>query len=54
MAEPSCDGPTRDDHLDFAPWHTPRVSPRGFGQGKVLAKRKPMFVFRFVGRLLLR
>jgi len=24
LAEPPADGPTRDDHLDFAPWHTPQ------------------------------
>ena len=24
LAEPSIDGPTRDDHLDFAPWHAPQ------------------------------
>ena len=54
MAEPSCNGPTRDDHLDFAPWHTPQVSPCGFWLGKVLAGRKPLLLFRFLGSLLLR
>jgi hypothetical protein len=54
LAEPSSDGPTQDDHLDFAPWHAPQVSPGGFWQGKVLAGRKPLLLFRFVGTLLLR
>ena len=54
LAEPPEDGPTRDDHLDFAPWHTPQESPCGFWQGKVLAKRKPLLLFRFAGTLLLR
>ena len=26
LAEPHTDGPTRDDHLDFAPWHAPQES----------------------------
>ncbi len=54
MAEPPGDGPTRDDHLDFAPWHAPQVSPCGFWLGKVLARRKPLLLLRFVGTLLLR
>ena len=54
MAEPPCDGPTRDDHLDFAPWHTPQESPCEFRLGKVLAGRKPLLSFRFAGTLLLR
>ncbi len=24
LAEPPCNGPTRDHHLDFALWHTPQ------------------------------
>jgi hypothetical protein len=54
LAEPSADGPTRDDHLDFAPWHAPPVLPGGFWQGKVLAGRNPLLLFRFAGALLLR
>ena len=54
MAEPSCNGPTRDDHLDFAPWHTPQVSPCGFWLGKVLAGRNPILLLRFAGPLSLR
>jgi hypothetical protein len=47
-------GTTRDDGLDFAPWHAPQVSPCGFRLGKVLDGRKPLLLFRFVGTLLLR
>jgi hypothetical protein len=54
LAEPSCDGPTRDDHLDFAPRHTLRVSRGGFWQGMVLTGRKPLLLLRFAGALLLR
>jgi hypothetical protein len=54
LAEPPEDDPTRDDHLDFAPWHAPQVSTCGFRQGKVLAARKPLLLLRFVGTLLLR
>jgi hypothetical protein len=46
--------PTRDDGLDFAPWHAPQVLSCGFRQGKVLAGRKPLLLFRVVGTLLLR
>jgi hypothetical protein len=54
LAEPPCDGPTRDDHLDFAPRRTPQESLGGFRQGKVLDGRNPLLLFRFVGSLLLR
>jgi len=40
--------------MDFAPWHAPPVSPGEFRQGKVLARRKPLLLLRFVGTLLLR
>jgi len=52
LAEPPCDGPTRDG--DGLCKHTPMVSPVGFRQGKVLDGRKPLSLFRFVGALLLR
>ncbi len=54
LAEPSSDGTTQDDHLDFAPWHAPQVSRCGFRHGKVLDGRNPLLLFRFVGTLLLR
>jgi hypothetical protein len=40
-AGPHGGGPTRDDGLDFAPWHAPQVKPCESWQGKVLAGRKP-------------
>ncbi len=52
MAEPPCGGPTQDG--DGLCKHAPLVSPFGFWQGKVLAGRKPLLLFRFVGTLLLR
>ena len=61
LAEPSADGPTRDNGLDFAPWHAPRRADerklagiRGFRQGKVLDGRNPLLLVRVVGTLLLR
>ena len=54
LAEPSSDGPTQDNGLDFAPRHAPQVSPCGFWQGKVLAGRNPLLLLRFAGLLLLR
>jgi hypothetical protein len=54
LAEPSSDGPTQDHDLDFAPWHAPQEHAGGFWQGKVLAGRKPLLLFRFAGTLLLR
>ena len=46
--------PDTGRRLDFAPRHAPQVSPCGFRQGKVLAKRNPLLLLRFVGTLLLR
>src|SRR5262245_16394628 len=54
LAGPTTNGPTRDDGLDFAPWHAPQGSACGFWQGKVLAGRKPTWLLRFVGTFLLR
>jgi hypothetical protein len=35
LAEPSSDGPTRDDHLDFAPWHAPQEkTPANSGKAR--------------------
>ncbi len=53
-AGPTRGGPTRDDHLDFAPRRAPPVLPGGFRQGKVLAGRNPLLLLRFAGALLLR
>ena len=52
LAEPPCDGPTRDG--DGLCKHAPQESPGGFRQGKVLTGRKPLLLLRFVGALLLR
>ncbi len=38
--------------MDFAPWHALLVSPSEFRQGKVLATRKPLLLFRLSGWLL--
>jgi hypothetical protein len=40
--------------MDFAPRHTPQVSPSGFWLGKVLAGRNPLLLLRIAGTLLLR
>jgi hypothetical protein len=55
LAEPSRNGLTQDDGLDFAPWHAPQEETAcGFRQGKVLAGRNPILLLRFAGAFLLR
>ena len=40
--------------MDFAPWRSLQVKACKFWQGKVLAKRHPLLLFRLVGVLLFR
>jgi hypothetical protein len=60
LAELDKANPTRDNGLDFAPWHTSQEKPGNSGltnrevRRKVLAARNPLLLLRFVGTLLLR
>ena len=60
LAELNIASPTRDDGLDFAPWHAFQEKPGNSGLTnrlvcrKVLAARNPLLLLRFVGTLLLR
>src|SRR5271166_3509912 len=46
LAEPPADGPTRDDHLDFAPWHAPPDERRRILARQGTRRTQPVVVVR--------